>query len=65
MDQNTTPNATDTSKNCQVTNQSNTDAVIIIPTTAQDGNEESSIAVYDQSLEILNTLEGGIVIKVG
>lgn len=57
--------STDTSKNCQITNQTTTDAVIIIPTTSQDGDDDSSIAVYDQSLEILTTLEGGTVIKTG
>jgi hypothetical protein len=57
--------AQDTSKNCQVTNQTSSDAVVIIPTTSQDGSNDSSIAVYDQNLEILATLEGGTVIKVG
>ena len=45
--------AQDTSKNCQVTNQTSSDAVVIIPTTSQDGSNDSSIAVYDQNLEIL------------
>lgn len=71
MEKNTNPVASstsaaqDTSKNCQVTNQTSSDAAVIIPTTSQDGSNDSSIAVYDQNLEILTTLEGGTVIKVG
>jgi hypothetical protein len=64
---NTNQTGTDVSKNCLITNQTDTDAVIIIPTTSQDGdvNSNSTIAVYDQNLEILPLVEGGYTIKAG
>jgi hypothetical protein len=50
-------------KECAISNQTSSDAVIIIPTTGQTDNSGSSIAVYDQDLEILTTTEGGQTIK--
>lgn len=61
----TTTADVDTSKECKVTNQNSTDAVVIIPTTSDEGSDSGSIAVYDQNLEILQLVEGGYTIKAG
>ncbi|MTI29217.1 hypothetical protein, partial [Xanthovirga aplysinae] len=55
----------DPSKECKVTNETNSDVVIMLPTTAQTDNIDTSISVYNQDLEVLTTLEGGQAIAAG
>ncbi|MTI29735.1 hypothetical protein [Xanthovirga aplysinae] len=55
----------DHSKECEIINNSGTDAVVIIPALAQSNNIGSNVNIYNQRLELLSTLEGGQVIPSG
>jgi hypothetical protein len=53
----------DPSQLCKVTNQSGNDAVVMIPTTSTPTSTSGDIVVYNQSLAVLATVEGGTIIN--
>ncbi|MTI29931.1 hypothetical protein [Xanthovirga aplysinae] len=57
----------DVSKECQINNETDSDIVVITPTTVRKHNSESPFpkSAYNQDLEVLTTLEGGQVIPAG